>query len=57
MNNQNCFDFLIDLALDNKDFNWIKQIQEQKAQTNIEDCIDRVLKELRWMYIGENDVY
>ena len=30
MNNQNCFDFLIDLALDSKDFAWINQIQELK---------------------------
>ena len=57
MNNQNCFDFLIDLALDNKDFNWIKQIQELKeqARNNIadSDLFDIYINEFGQMELGQ----
>ena len=46
MNKQDCFDFLTDLALDNKDFDWAEQIQKQKTQANTESCIEDVLKEM-----------
>ena len=34
MDKQDCFDFLTDLALDNKDFDWAKQIQKLKIQVD-----------------------